>query len=225
MDGEPKYANPAAWARPVIGTSGENPLVVEGYFDLIVFEQLDIPCLCTLTSEPSSAQIVALKRFDRLHILFDSDQSGKHNACKLGRTLYPQAKVVKLPQIDSASLVKDPNDLWLAVGDERQFRATITKARQNAIDLFHQGINRIKTLSAATDVPAALNREVVPLIGNLRVGQQNAYVDIIANELKSCGISKKAIKQALKLFSEETRPNGHETSSYPLTQATKLFHS
>jgi len=52
----PKYIMPAGWDRPVIGTTGDTTLIVEGYHDMVSAHQAGYNCICTLSAEVTKAQ-------------------------------------------------------------------------------------------------------------------------------------------------------------------------
>jgi P4 family phage/plasmid primase-like protien len=185
-----KYVFAANWPRPIVGTIGENPLLVEGIFDLWVFESAQIPAICTLSSNVSKKQNQFLKRLSNFFVAFDGDEAGKTAANDLAKEHFPRTKAVILPDGE------DPNSLYCALGQEK-FKSKIEELKNNAIDPLKEAL---KNLDSAVDQFSAIEllKGTTFLVARLAKAERNPYVDIIHEKVKRFSISKGSIREMIK---------------------------
>jgi P4 family phage/plasmid primase-like protien len=185
-----KYVFPANWSRPIIGTTGENPLLVEGIFDLWAFESAQIPAICTLSSNVSKKQTQFLKRLSNFSFAFDGDKAGRTAANNLAKEHFPRAKTITLPDGE------DPNSLYCALGQEK-FKAKVEELKRNAIDPLKEALKNIDT---AVDQFSAVEllKDPTTLVSRLTKAERNPYIDIIHEKVKRFGISKGSIREMIK---------------------------
>jgi hypothetical protein len=192
-----KYIFPANWPRPIIGTTGENPLLVEGIFDLLACELTQIPAICTLSSNVSKKQKQFLKRFSNFLVAFDGDTAGRTAATDLIKEHFPRAKAIMLPDGE------DPNSLYCALGPEK-FKAKIKELKKNAIDPLK---DTLKNLDSVADQSGAVEqlKDVTSLVARLTKAERTPYIDIIHEKVKRFSISKGSIKEMVKTALFELR--------------------
>ena len=180
-----KYVFPANWSRPIIGTTGDNPLLVGGIFDLWACELAQIPAICTLSSNVIKKQNQFLKRLSNFFVAFDGDRAGKTAANDLAKEHFPRAKAIILPDGE------DPNSLYCALGQEK-FKAKIEELKKDAIDPLREALRYVDT---AVDQFGAVEllKDVTSLIARLSKAERTPYVDIIHEKVKRFNISKGSI--------------------------------
>jgi DNA polymerase I-like protein with 3'-5' exonuclease and polymerase domains len=209
-----KYVNPAHWPRPIIGTTGDNPLLVEGIFDLWVCEQAGMPALSGLSSTITETQKDFLRKLAHVTILFDGDDAGEQAAEKLALELFPRAKVATLPRGD------DPNALYCRVGPER-FVFELQALKKRAHDPLK---SRLQALDGVGEQFEALDcvKQIAGLLARLPKSEQEPHIDLIIKKVRRFGISKAAIRGQIRAIALERQ---HQERQLATDKATQLFEA
>jgi DNA polymerase I-like protein with 3'-5' exonuclease and polymerase domains len=209
-----KYVFPARWPRPITGTTGDDPLLVEGIFDLLVCEQAGLPAISGLSSSITETQKEFLRKLTHATILFDGDDSGEQAAEKLALELFPRAKVATLQRGD------DPNSLYCRVGSEK-FVSELQVLKKHARDPLK---TRIQALDGVREQFEALDRvkEVAGLLTRLPKSEQEPHIDLIIKKVRGFGISKAAIRGQIRAIALERQ---HQERQLATDKATQLFEA
>lgn len=84
--------------------------VVEGVFDWLTLQQWTKPSLAILGTHVRSSSVEALRRFERIHLVLDSDPAGNEATRRLLDALGPAAVAISLAGVkDVAELATDPD--------------------------------------------------------------------------------------------------------------------
>lgn len=211
---ETKYVFPKQWHRPIVGTTGDNPLLVEGIFDLWVCEQAGLPTICGLSNTVTETQKGFLRKLERFTILFDGDYSGKEAAEKLSLELFPRTQVAMLPPGD------DPNSLYCRVEPEN-FVSELQALKAHAYDPLK---TRLQKLDQIGEQFEALDRlkEITGLLARLPKSEQEPYIDLIMQKVRRFGISKAAIRGQIRAVAFHRKQKEQQSAN---DKATRLFEA
>ena len=197
---EPKYEFPSGWPRPILGISGDNPVVVEGIFDLLACQQAGVPALCMLGAHASAAQFSFLEQLQSFTLLLDGDDAGIAAANELASRLYPKAKVIEVP------VGEDPASLLVTMG-QPAFTKWLLSARADAPDWLDAEIEKMAIRQDDKAVQQSLETVILPVVGRLNPLKIDSYCTKIARLLKKSGITKKALLSQAKSLSEQDEPD------------------
>ena len=112
-DVAPKYLG-LPGRKPLLGwelASTENEVcLVEGVFDYLVLRSWGYPALAMVGTHVRPAALDALKRFEHVYLVLDTDEAGREASCELAHVLGSRATEVILPGVkDAADLALGPD--------------------------------------------------------------------------------------------------------------------
>jgi len=108
IDGQdPKYRFPAGFRKSlalfnlhrVLQTGARTVIVVEGFFDMFAVHQAGYPAVVALMGSTLSRPQADLltTHFDRVLLMLDGDDAGRHGAAAIASTLAERIEVISIP--------------------------------------------------------------------------------------------------------------------------------